>query len=109
MIDLMLRSAASRSTRSIIGTGSRKPLLQRRAGLDEIAARVELFAYEMLRYLAVAGLGQLVPEEHAARLLVAGELVLEERSEEHTSELQSLMRNSYAVFCLKKKNTQTTS
>src|SRR3546814_6767824 len=27
----------------------------------------------------------------------------EERSEEHTSELQSLMRNSYAVFCLKKK------
>src|SRR3546814_6010215 len=29
------------------------------------------------------------------------------RSEEHTSELQSLMRNSYAVFCLKKKNTTT--
>src|SRR3546814_3082616 len=29
--------------------------------------------------------------------------VIEERSEEHTSELQSLMRNSYAVFCLKKK------
>src|SRR3546814_1843375 len=28
------------------------------------------------------------------------------RSEEHTSELQSLMRNSYAVFCLKKKNIQ---
>src|SRR3546814_6875231 len=27
------------------------------------------------------------------------------RSEEHTSELQSLMRNSYAVYCLKKKNT----
>src|SRR3546814_2467511 len=31
-----------------------------------------------------------------------GDLV---RSEEHTSELQSLMRISYAVFCLKKKNT----
>src|SRR3546814_3722564 len=29
------------------------------------------------------------------------------RSEEHTSELQSLMRISYAVFCLKKKNTQS--
>src|SRR3546814_5757262 len=28
------------------------------------------------------------------------------RSEEHTSELQSLMRISYAVFCLKKQNTQ---
>src|SRR3546814_4776817 len=27
------------------------------------------------------------------------------RSEEHTSELQSLMRNSYAVFCLKKKKS----
>src|SRR3546814_5766679 len=31
------------------------------------------------------------------------------RSEEHTSELQSLMRNSYAVFCLKKKNKQALS
>src|SRR3546814_5046900 len=30
------------------------------------------------------------------------------RSEEHTSELQSLMRISYAVFCLKKKNTHHT-
>src|SRR3546814_7621057 len=29
------------------------------------------------------------------------------RSEEHTSELQSLMRISYAVFCLKKKNNTT--
>src|SRR3546814_1126258 len=29
-----------------------------------------------------------------------------ERSEEHTSELQSLMRNSYAVFCLKKQKLQ---
>src|SRR3546814_1761393 len=31
------------------------------------------------------------------------------RSEEHTSELQSLMRISYAVFCLKKKNTNRPS
>src|SRR3546814_5073704 len=30
------------------------------------------------------------------------------RSEEHTSELRSLMRNSYAVFCLKKKSTPAT-
>src|SRR3546814_7853832 len=37
--------------------------------------------------------------EKAARLFVEGQL----RSEEHTSELQSLMRISYAVFCLKKK------
>src|SRR3546814_2353673 len=33
---------------------------------------------------------------------------LDYRSEEHTSELQSLMRISYAVFCLKKKNKHTT-
>src|SRR3546814_5088113 len=31
------------------------------------------------------------------------------RSEEHTSELQSLMRNSYAVFCLKHKHTHNTT
>src|SRR3546814_8824706 len=37
-------------------------------------------------------------QRHAAR----------DRSEEHTSELQSLMRISYAVFCLKKKNIKTT-
>src|SRR3546814_6409136 len=42
----------------------------------------------------------------AQRLAVHGESDHAVRSEEHTSELQSLMRNSYAVFCLKKK-TQT--
>src|SRR3546814_1730496 len=41
-----------------------------------------------------------VAPRHGLRDLVA------ERSEEHTSELQSLMRISYAVFCLKKKKTQ---
>src|SRR3546814_635590 len=40
----------------------------------------------------------------------AGELdALRARSEEHTSELQSLMSISYAVFCLKKKNKQITT
>src|SRR3546814_3570954 len=39
--------------------------------------------------------------EHASRLLEGGGG--DERSEEHTSELQSLMRISYAVFCMKKK------
>src|SRR3546814_4438181 len=34
---------------------------------------------------------------------------VEPRSEEHTSELQSLMRISYAVFCLKKKNKSNSS
>src|SRR3546814_18503477 len=37
----------------------------------------------------------------------AGAVAARPRSEEHTSELQSLMRISYAVFCLKKKKVQT--
>src|SRR3546814_1273466 len=35
-----------------------------------------------------------------------GQILIDGRSEEHTSELQSLMRISYAVFCLKKKKKQ---
>src|SRR3546814_4429581 len=54
--------------------------------------------------LAVAGQcpGEVLPEGRGTGgcLPLAG---LEFRSEEHTSELQSLMRISYAVFCLKKK------
>src|SRR3546814_2343098 len=42
-------------------------------------------------------------EQHAVALEDAA--LVRERSEEHTSELQSLMRISYAVFCLKKKIT----
>src|SRR3546814_9934393 len=41
-----------------------------------------------------------------ARGSVIDETALVKRSEEHTSELQSLMRISYAVFCLKKKKTK---
>src|SRR3546814_10417541 len=40
---------------------------------------------------------------HVADVLAEG---YPDRSEEHTSELQSLMRISYAVFCLKKKNNK---
>src|SRR3546814_1907321 len=43
--------------------------------------------------------------EHAAGQLGDVEHPVLQRSEEHTSELQSLMRISYAVFCLKKKKT----
>src|SRR3546814_623053 len=52
-----------------------------------------------------------IPAEHAVRLPDGVDLAVGAslgvpamRSEEHTSELQSLMRISYAVFCLKKKN-----
>src|SRR3546814_4360694 len=47
----------------------------------------------------------LVGEALDERELVLAGTALGPRSEEHTSELQSLMRISYAVFCLKKKNT----
>src|SRR3546814_3465338 len=40
--------------------------------------------------------------------LPAMDVIKDLRSEEHTSELQSLMRTSYAVFCLKKKKPQNT-
>src|SRR3546814_7631394 len=47
-------------------------------------------------------------ETRATTAWVLGQMLhlLHPRSEEHTSELQSLMRISYAVFCLKKKNTK---
>src|SRR3546814_6530910 len=46
------------------------------------------------------------PKKPALRFFPRRTIVgaMENRSEEHTSELQSLMRISYAVFCLKKKN-----
>src|SRR3546814_1480157 len=44
---------------------------------------------------------------HVLRVLASRPVAAVLRSEEHTSELQSLMRISYAVFCLKKKITQT--
>src|SRR3546814_1496260 len=47
------------------------------------------------------------PQGHRHRAARATEADRRDRSEEHTSELQSLMRISYAVFCLKKKNTHT--
>src|SRR3546814_4638653 len=47
-------------------------------------------------------------DENRGALLEADQHIAHVRSEEHTSELQSLMRISYAVFCLKKKNNNTT-
>src|SRR3546814_1862114 len=45
-----------------------------------------------------------MPTEKIAMTRLATRSSAVRRSEEHTSELQSLMRSSYAVFCLKKKN-----
>src|SRR3546814_3158941 len=67
---------------------------------QELAARAK--AEEQLRDAATAaGCTAPTPDELVSRL--RGWL----RSEEHTSELQSLMRISYAVFCLQKKNKRT--
>src|SRR3546814_3576589 len=46
-------------------------------------------------------------QRHAGRRVSVGRIAGHCRSEEHTSELQSLMRISYAVFCLKKKKQDT--
>src|SRR3546814_10565977 len=46
-----------------------------------------------------------IPAAYSKREAYTGQRSSPSRSEEHTSELQSLMRISYAVFCLKKKNT----
>src|SRR3546814_3148392 len=55
--------------------------------------------------------GQAIEQKHEAEFGRGdhrrGLAVMQIRSEEHTSELQSLMRISYAVFCLKKKKTKT--
>src|SRR3546814_4158529 len=57
--------------------------------------------------VAITGFAKFAKVERAARM-GRNPATGEARSEEHTSELQSLMRISYAVFCLKKK-TATTS
>src|SRR3546814_9617058 len=52
---------------------------------------------------------RVVDREHHALVAIDGfECSGSMRSEEHTSELQSLMRISYAVFCVKKKNKEVT-
>src|SRR3546814_9214222 len=68
-------------------TGARG--LVQRAGNDGIRGRE-----------GASGKGACVDVKQAGIIEIGGR----ERSEEHTSELQSLMRISYAVFCLKKKN-----
>src|SRR3546814_10798575 len=56
----------------------------------------------LLTFEAVEARQRLSPED-LAETAVRDHMSAEVRSEEHTSELQSLMRISYAVFCLKKK------
>src|SRR3546814_3111680 len=73
-----------------------------------------LLAVAVMAALLLHRLLIVITKRASARTQVAIDNILVDRSEEHTSELQSLMRISYAVFCLKKKKnkkktrTQTT-
>src|SRR3546814_6714488 len=81
----------------------------------EAFERRRLLARSLLELLYKA-FGVFGPELHTKAgagdrgvvVLAVDEARAHRRSEEHTSELQSLMRISYAVFCLKKKNTKET-
>src|SRR3546814_5570240 len=126
-----LASAPPRSRRGIITAGgvlATRRLVGAASELQEDVLQIRLLGrhvdhreagaadgVEDLRHRAFAGV---VAELHAARpgllgmeghqaVRHIGQIAIEhqgQRSEEHTSELQSLMRISYAVFCLKKKN-----
>src|SRR3546814_10495016 len=77
------------------------------AGQALTARQAKLYSQRLRRDMGREGLASFGSGDIAGYLEEAM-LLLESgwRSEEHTSELQSLMRISYAVFCLKKKNTQ---
>src|SRR3546814_5790452 len=74
---------------------------------ESLLLRMLFHRHRPLELDAVAGIKRGLPRDLPHRIsepTVAGNVFFG-RSEEHTSELQSLMRISYAVFCLKKKTT----
>src|SRR3546814_9226113 len=82
------------------------------AGIDRLRLNAPLAVRDLLAALRFA----LQPQDdlNLANLLVSPLIGwtqddLQNRSEEHTSELQSLMRISYSVFCLKKKKQKTSN
>src|SRR3546814_8645462 len=79
-------------------------------GVEILAAQEGVAVGRLHLEHAVADLEDRDIERAAAKVVDRDRLVLVlvERSEEHTSELQSLMRISYAVFCLKKKKLKLT-
>src|SRR3546814_6368579 len=78
------------------------PRLARRLGVVEQVEGIALLHQRRLVEPAALPVGAVLgAQDHRAALPVHE--VVAPRSEEHTSELQSLMRISYAVFCLKKK------
>src|SRR3546814_1938494 len=98
-----------------IGASGLPSLIDRRGELDRDGRKLEVTQIALADMIATAaGLAAGEGAESIPAVLVRGyplpdtsspASVLVRRSEEHTSELQSLMRISYAVFCLKKKIT----
>src|SRR3546814_5575031 len=80
----------------------RQPIETRTLSLDRLDEVVDGVARALARDAQVYWICPLVEESENVDL-AAAEDRCRARSEEHTSELQSLMRISYAVFCLKKK------
>src|SRR3546814_10623900 len=72
---------------------------------DDAAATLPDFGIRKLRLLAHQDSARMMGNHHPEKSRVA-DRCLGPRSEEHTSELQSLMRISYAVLCLKKKTNK---
>src|SRR3546814_3741887 len=89
--------AATRQRSLDFGFQERTPLLDRQILAGPVA--ISAFADHMVKPRRSFGIGV---KGLVIRAKVAGKEQAR-RSEEHTSELQSLMRTSYAVFCLKKK------
>src|SRR3546814_9014418 len=80
-----------------------------REALGDVGRRQALalvVAVDVARHAVVAAAAVAVAVAAVAEALAAVVVLAAARSEEHTSELQSLMRISYAVFCLKKKKTK---
>src|SRR3546814_10706151 len=81
------------------GDEDRRPL---QPGQVRVRNLLFLYAPTMRNWMSARSdsLHEIIPPGSPVKTLAAGRIV--ERSEEHPSELQSLMRISYAVFCLKK-------
>src|SRR3546814_5552541 len=84
---------------SAIETAPARRILLYRDPYDWVIARARFFVSEQF----VSNMDHLKSDALTADELLTM-MIFGLRSEEHTSELQSLMRISYAVFCLKKKN-----
>src|SRR3546814_7896982 len=98
----MLEAAeAGASALLIAPTGGGKTLAGFLPSLVDLAER----DHAGLHTLYISPLKALAVDIHRNLTQPIEEMGLAIRSEEHTSELQSLMRISYAVFCLKKKKT----